>query len=101
MQEHLGRALNKDEVVHHINGDKKDNRLKNLKLMSLSEHSKKEMIGKKNSLGVRRETHKFKDGKYWCNRCEKYLKKEDFWPNRFKKYGVRVYCKKCDKIKSL
>lgn len=32
MSEHLGRLLTRQEVVHHINGDIKDNRLTNLKL---------------------------------------------------------------------
>ncbi len=39
MSEHIGRALRPKEVVHHINGDTRDNRIENLRLFrNHSEH---------------------------------------------------------------
>lgn len=58
MEESLGRTLDRYEVVHHINGDKHDNRLENLKLMSLSEHGHIHMLGRKPSAETRAKLSK-------------------------------------------
>jgi hypothetical protein len=40
MEEFIGRKLTETEVVHHINGDRMDNRIENLQLMDRIDHLK-------------------------------------------------------------
>lgn len=48
MEQYLGRKLLTAEHIHHINSDKRDNRIENLQIVSNSEHQKMELAEFKN-----------------------------------------------------
>lgn len=70
MEKHLGRYLVKGEDVHHINSNRKDNKIKNLRLMIHNDHSRMEQTGRKLSEETKikmRLAHKDQVG-YWTGK---------------------------------
>ena len=55
MEGFLGRSLHSDEVVHHKNGVRTDNRLENLEVMTRAEHAIEHGLGTKTRGSKRRK----------------------------------------------
>ena len=83
----IGRKLTKDEIVHHINGKRDDNRPENLRV--LSGHEKHVDV----HTSKRRE--KYPDGFKSCPKCGVIKPFSDFHKNKSKSNGMNSNCKIC------
>lgn len=80
MENHIGRLLTEDEVVHHLNEDKKDNRIENLEVMTKEEHSRHHgRTGRQNSI-------------LQCTHCHKVFMR---FSNRVNDNKTGHYCSRC------
>lgn len=52
MEENIGRYLTENEVVHHKNHKRNDNRIENLQLMTISEHARFHMLERQKKEGM-------------------------------------------------
>lgn len=68
MEKHLGRKLRRGEEVHHINGNKQNNDISNLIVLSKSDHSKLHNNSPSIRYSKSLQMQKIRSEKFWSTR---------------------------------
>lgn len=92
MERHIGRSLESDEIVHHINEDPLDNRLENLQLMSRLEHLR---LHKKGIARNKENTATHKQ----CPVCKETKPRTEWGKNKSTFDGLNSACLVCVRLR--